>query len=124
MSDSIDSFSRVVRDDAAAHRAVQDLAPSGSIDIVDLTGVILDEKVRIVAMSPLLHQDLELEIGGSKSLEDFVLEFALAADEDPRDARRLITTTVPTRCRVDEVWIEHFGPDWAWIGYPDESHNR
>jgi hypothetical protein len=123
MSDSMDNFSRVMRDDAAAHRAVQDLAPSGSIDIVGLTGVILDEKVRIVAMSPLLHQDLGVETDGSKSLEDLVLEFALAADADPRAPGRLITKSVPTLCRADEVWIEYLGTDWAWIGYPDESHN-
>jgi hypothetical protein len=114
--------SRLIRDDAAAHNAVRDLAPAGSFDIVDLGGVIINDTVRIVAMSPQVHEDLENAIG-TAGLDDLVADFAYSAGEDPGNPGRLVTKVVPTICRTDEVWIEYLGPNWAWICYPTESQS-
>jgi hypothetical protein len=113
-----------IRDDQEAHNAVRDLAPPNSQDIVHLVGVIINDNTRIIAMSEGLFEDLSPHLTPAKSLEDFVVDFAQLAEEDPADPGRLVATPVPTFCRNTEVLIEILGPGWAWIGYPDESRNR
>ena len=111
-----------IRDDEAAHRAARDLAPSGAVDTVDLAITVDEDRLRIVAMSANLSEDLANLVGTPQGLASLLVDIAEQAETCDYQGY-VVTTGIPKVCRIDEVWIEQLGPGWAWICYPDDLVN-